>query len=149
MSTIIWQHFGSKCQQKVSVSYALVFSRPQGWNLTSDTNSRMTLIHSTTRSGFPPTKTTLSVEWGQHSWNSLMVVWVFYRKKRQCYKQSRDGEQLEQRTFGSLVLPLSAPLSWHLLPRWCPQPSSGGPAVAARCRSPSRCNAGTSQRGVN
>lgn len=45
--------------------------------LTSDTSARITFMHSTTRSGFPPTKTTRSVECGQHSWNSLIVVWVF------------------------------------------------------------------------
>lgn len=45
--------------------------------LTSATSSSMTLMHSTTRSGLPPTRTTRSVECGQHSWNSLMLVWVF------------------------------------------------------------------------
>lgn len=46
--------------------------------LTSAMSSSMVLMHSTTRSIFPPTSTTRSVDWGQHSWNSLMLVFVFW-----------------------------------------------------------------------
>lgn len=53
------------------------------YHLTSEISSRMTLMHSTTRSGLPPTSTTRSVEWGQHSWKSLIVVWVFLKKQQQ------------------------------------------------------------------
>lgn len=42
--------------------------------LTSAISSIIVLMHSTTLSDFPPTRTTRSVDCGQHSWNSLMLV---------------------------------------------------------------------------
>lgn len=50
--------------------------------LTSATSSRIVFMHSTTLSILPPTSTTRSVEWGQHSWKSLMLVFVFWKHNR-------------------------------------------------------------------
>lgn len=41
------------------------------------------------------------------------------------------------------VLPLSAPLSWHLLPRWCPLPSSDGSVGEAHCQNQFHCSVDT------
>lgn len=51
-------------------------------------------MHSMTRFGFPPTKTTLSVECGQHSWNNLMVVWVFWRTTTENHQQINEHSKV-------------------------------------------------------
>ena len=50
---------------------------------------------------------------------------------------------------GAANLPLSAPLSWHLSPRWCHLPSSDGSAGEARSQNQSRCNVGTKETQCN
>lgn len=56
---------------------------------TSAMRSSIVLIHSTTLSVFPPTSTTRSVDWGQHSWNSLMLVFVVWKHNLQINIKTR------------------------------------------------------------
>lgn len=62
-----------------------IFLMQNKTRLTSAMSSSIVLIHSTTLSILPPTSTTRSVDWGQHSWNNLMLVFVFWRSIQQRY----------------------------------------------------------------
>lgn len=72
---------------------------------TSAVSSSMVLIHCTTLSALPPTSTTRSVDWGQHSWKSLMVVWVLWYNTtiRTCErfrkKHHNSGKAMAQDTM--------------------------------------------------
>lgn len=61
---------------------------------TSAMSSSMVLIHSTTLSALPPTSTTRSVDWGQHSWKSLMVVWVLWNNNRPKEWEEKEKKNL-------------------------------------------------------